>query len=223
MDKRFLAILAVITIAFGGFFIITKSSNDDGGSTASNASPTNNIFGKGEKGVTFTEYGDFQCPVCAAYYGPLKEAKQKYEKEIFFQYRHLPLTSIHPNAVAAARASEAAAKQGKFWEMHDKLFENQNIWKDSSGPLAIFKTYAQDIGLNMQQFESDFASQEINDAINADLQEFKKTGRQESTPSFFINGQPVENSELSNPETGRPDLESISKRIDTAIAEQNQQ
>lgn len=223
MDKRFLAILAVIVVALGGFFIITKSGSDNGENSNNNANPTSNIMGEGSTGVTLMEYGDFQCPVCAVYFAPIKQAVEKYNSQIFFQYRHLPLVSIHPNAFAAARASEAAAKQNKFWEMYDKLFQNQSSWASSSSPLSFFKTYAGDIGLNVEQFEADFASQEINDAINADVSEFDKTEQEKSTPSFFINGQPVSNSEFANPETGAPDVNAISARIDKAIAEQNQQ
>src|SRR3990167_1715888 len=224
MDKRFIAILAGIIIILGGIFVVTKNSGDNGnGGGNSNAQATSHISGEGQANVTFIEYGDFQCPVCQVYYGPLKEIKAKYAKDIFFQFRHLPLTSIHQNAFAADRAAEAASRQGKFWEMHDKLYENQSSWASSSNPLSVFKGYAQAIGLDVSKFEKDYASETVNDAINADVAAFEKTGRPQSSPSFFLNGKPIENTELTDPSTGSPSVDKISALIDKAIAESKQQ
>jgi len=223
MDKRFLVILAAITVGLAGVFVIAKQSGDDkngSGGSSSSAQPTNHKSGQGEAGVTFTEYGDFQCPVCAIYFEPVKQATAKYSKEVFFQFRNLPLVNIHQNAFAAARAAEAAGKQDKFWEMHDKLYENQTTWASSSNALNFFKTYAKAIGLDMAKFEKDYASAEINDAINADLAEFEKTGRDMATPTFFINGKYVANNDLSDPSTGIPSAELISAQLEKAIAEQ---
>jgi len=223
MDKRFLAILAGIVIILGGIFIFTKGSGDENGGGSGGAQPTSHISGEGQANVTLTEYGDYQCPVCAAYYAPLKEVAAKYNKEIFFQFRNLPLTSIHPNAFAAARAAEAAGMQNKYWEMHSKLYENQSAWAGSSSPLNLFKGYAQSIGLDPTKFEQDYASETVNDAINADLDAFSKTGRPQSTPSIFINDKAVENSEMVDATTGAPSIEKISALIDKAIAEQKNQ
>lgn len=222
MDKRFLAILAAVIIGLGGIFALTnKSDNSKSGSSGNSSSqPTSHISGQGQAGVTFMEYGDFQCSVCAIYYSPVKQAVEKYQKEIFFQFRNLPLVSIHQNAFAAARAAEAAGKQGKFWQMHDKLYENQSSWDKSSNALNFFKTYAKAIGLNQSQFEKDYASGAVNDAINADLDAFDKTGQNPATPTFFINGKYIANSELSDSSTGLPSVEKISVQIDKAIAQQ---
>ena len=218
MDKRFLAILAGIIIILVGIFIVTKSSSDNSNGGGNSAQATNHVKGQGQSGVTLLEYGDFQCPVCLIYYQPLEEVAAKYSQQIFFQFRNLPLTSIHQNAFAAARAAEAASLQGKFWEMHGQLYQNQSSWANSSNPLERFKAYAQAIGLDMAKFEKDYASEAVNDAINADLEAFEKTGRSQSTPSIFIDGQPVENSEMVDPATGAPSAEKISALIDKAIA-----
>jgi protein-disulfide isomerase len=224
MDKRFIAILAGIVIILGGIFIFTKSSNDNnGGGGGGSGQPTNHVRGEGQSGVTLLEYGDFQCPVCQIYFQPMEEVAAKYQQQIFFQFRHLPLTSIHQNAFAAARAAEAADKQGKFWEMYAQLYQNQGSWSNASNALERFKSYAQAIGLDVAKFEADYASEEINDAINADVDEFEKTGQPQSTPTFFIDGKVVENNELVDSATGSPSVEKISALIDKAIAEKSGQ
>lgn len=224
MDKRFIAILAGIVIILGGIFVFTKASSDNGGSSGnSSGQPTNHVKGEGQSGVTLLEYGDFQCPVCQIYFQPLEEVAAKYSKQIYFQFRHLPLTSIHQNAFAAARAAEAAGLQGKFWEMHAQLYQNQSAWANSSNALEKFKSYAKAIGLDMTKFERDYASETANDAINADLDAFKKTGEQQSTPTIFIDGKVVANSEMVDPATGSPSVEKISALIDKAIADKTQQ
>ena len=223
MDKRFIAILAGIIIILGGIFIFTKASSDNGGGGSSSSQPTNHVKGEGQSGVTLLEYGDFQCPVCQIYFQPLEEVAAKYSKQIFFQFRNLPLTSTHQNAFASARAAEAAGLQGKYWEMHAQLYQNQSSWSSSSSPLEKFKSYAQAIELDMAKFEKDYASEAVNDAINADLDEFKKTGQPQSTPTIFIDGQAIENSAMVDPATGAPSVEKISALIDKAIADKSGQ
>ena len=221
MDRRFLAILGVIAAIFIGIAVISQSGKDETGNGPSGAQPTSHITGEGKKQVTLLEYGDFQCPVCQAYYGPIKEVAEKYSADIYFQFRHLPLVSIHPNAFAAARAAEAAGMQGKFWEMHSMLYEptNWQSWTNSSNPRSLFDAYAKQLELDEEKFKQDFASNAANDAINADLAEFDKTGRPSATPSFFLNGRPLDNAELS--EGNVPSVDKISKLIEAEIAKQN--
>jgi protein-disulfide isomerase len=222
MDKRFLAILAGLVIIFGGIFVVSQNSNSSGSSGGSNSgTPTNHVEGKGTKKVTLVEYGDYQCPICGAYYQPLKDVYAKYSNDIYFQFRNLPLISIHQNAFAGARAAEAAGMQNKYWEMHDMLYENQNSWSTSNNPLSIFQSYAKSLGLNVEQFKADYSSGKVNDAINADLTAFKKTGKQQATPTFFLDGQYLDNSSLSDPKTGAPTLDKFSQVLDAAIAKKN--
>jgi protein-disulfide isomerase len=224
MDKRFLGILAAIVIIFIAIFAITQNSNSgSSGSNNSTAKATNHVQGQGKAGVTFVEYGDFECPICEAYYQPLKQAVSQYEDQIHFQFRNLPLTSIHQNAFAAARAAEAAGMQGKFWQMHDKLYENQNSWVSSSSPLDVFSQYAQAIGLNVSQFKTDYASNQANDAINADLAAFKKTGQEQATPTFFLDGNYVANSEFTDPQTGAPTADKIAAVLKAEIDKKTSQ
>ena len=184
-------------------------------------SPQDHAQGRADAPLTLLEYGDYQCPICGIYYQPLKEVSEKYSKEIKFQFRNLPLTSIHPNAFAASRAAEAAGLQGKYWEMHDRLYETQNSWSSSSSPVSIFEGYAKSLGLNMAQFKLDYPSSKVNSLINADMDAFAETKQEQATPSLFINGKHIDNNSLSDPSTGRPSAEKISKLIEDEIAKQS--
>jgi protein-disulfide isomerase len=221
MDRRFLTILAILVIIFGGIFVASQnsSSKSSGGKSSSNGQPTNHVEGQNAKNVTFVEYGDYQCPICGAYYQPVKDAlTPDILQNIHFQFRNLPLSSIHQNAYAGARAAEAAGLQNKYWEMHDKLYENQQAWSSSNDPITIFTGYAKDIGLSTSQFKTDYLSDKVNNAINADLAEFKKTGKEQATPTFFLNGKYVANSEFSDPSTGAPSAEKLKQIINNEIA-----
>jgi protein-disulfide isomerase len=229
MDKRFLSILAVLVIIFGGIFVVSQNSSNGTtkNNTSSGSQATNHVQGENAKNVTFLEYGDYECPICGAYYQPLKQAMTPdLLKNIHFQFRNLPLTSIHPNAFAGARAAEAAGLQGKYFEMHDKLYDNQDPsgkagWVASSDVLnKYFVTFAQQLGLKVDQFKKDYSSGAVNDAVNADMNEFTKTKQQQATPTFFINGKYVANSEFSDPSTGAPSAEKITQVINDAIAKQ---
>jgi protein-disulfide isomerase len=222
MDKRFLSILAVLLIIFGGiFFVSQNSSNGSSGGKSSGSQPTNHVEGQNAKNITLVEYGDYQCPICGAYYQPVKDAlTPEVLQNIHFQFRNLPLTSIHQNARAAARAAEAAGLQGKYWEMHDKLYENQNSWSESTSPINIFQNYAKDLGLNVTQFQADYSSSKVNDAINADMGEFVKTKQSQATPTFFLNGKYIENAQFTDPGTGAPSAAKITQVINDAIAKQ---
>lgn len=213
MDKRFAMILAAIVVVLGGVFWFTKdkSTTKTTGST-STAALSNHVIGANAKKVNLTEYGDFQCPACGAYHPVIKQVIEKYKNDIAFQFRNFPLTSLHQNARAASRAAEAADKQGKYWEMHDVLYEQQKSWETSNNASAVFEGYAAQLGLNVDTYKKDYASNEVNDVINADYNEGQKlniTG----TPTFFLQGKKIE-------DTPR-DLDGFSKLIDQAIKDAN--
>src|SRR3954465_14281877 len=115
MDKRFLGILAVLVIVFGGIFVVSQKSSDSSNGTKSGSNkgqPTNHVIGDNAKNITFVEYGDYECPICGAYYQPIKQAlTDGVLKNIHFQFRNLPRSSIPQNAFAGARAAEAAGLQ----------------------------------------------------------------------------------------------------------------
>ncbi|MDR2919631.1 MAG: DsbA family protein [Tannerella sp.] len=133
--------------------------------------------------LVLMEYADFQCPYCRQAYRTLKEVKKQLGNDLKFIFRNFPLQELHAYAVHAAIAAEAAGAQGKFWEMHDMLFENQKRLEDSS----LFE-YAKQIGLDMQQFENDFENQIYFQKVESDYDTGIRHGV-EGTPTFFINGE----------------------------------
>ena len=194
MSKNFIITLAVVILGLFGIFFIT-SKKDTKNSTPLNSSSaqlSNHTIGENKKNVVLVEYGDYQCPACGAYYPLIKQVVESYKTDIQFQFRNFPLQQIHKNARAAARAAEAASKQNKFWEMHDLLYEQQSSWEQSSAVNTIFEQYAKQIGLNVEQYKTDFASNEVNDIINADFNEGTRLGV-ESTPTFFLQGKKLDN------------------------------
>jgi len=217
MDKRFLTIIGVIIVVFAGIVVYNNHKNNNN-SNDSNLQPTNHVEGDLSSKVTLVEYGDYECPVCESYFTTVQQVQEKYNTQIKFQFRNLPLTSIHPNAFAGARAAEAADLQGKFWQMHDMLYtaENWQEWSTSSNPEPYFWTYAQELGLNVTKFKSDFASAEVNNRVQADLSAFAKTGQEEATPTFFLNGKYVPNSELVD-SSDTPSITAFSNVIDAAL------
>lgn len=208
MDKRFTLILLGLFVAFGGIFWFSKQGNNTDGPASSNSvQATKHTVGAGKKGVTLVEYGDLECPACGQYFPILQEVKKKYGDDITFQYRHFPLPS-HPQARIAHRAAEAAGKQGKFFEMHDMMYQRQQEWSGNNSAAKIFEGYATEIGLDVEKFKTDAASVEINAIINADVAEGQKIGAA-STPTFVINDKLVER----NPRS----LDEFVKLIDDAI------
>lgn len=203
--KKAIIIILLAVVVIGGGSLLKK---DDKQTTVA---PTNHTFGEGKSGVVLKEYADFQCPGCAGFYPIIKQIKEKYKDQITFQFVNFPLSQIHQNAQAAHRAAEAASNQGKFWEMHDLLFENQNTWKDSINTTRDFEAYASQLSLDTTKFKFDFASSATNSTIQADIgtgQDLKVTG----TPTFFLDGKKLEDSDAIY------SLEKFSVFIDAAIA-----
>ena len=213
MSKRFLAILAVIIIAFVGISYTTKSdTNSSTNNNTDKGQATSHIIGSGKKNITLIEYGDYQCPACAQYHPIVKAVVEKYKDDIFFQFRNYPLITIHPNALAGSRAAEAAGKQNKYWEMHDLLYEQQKSWSSANNAKTFFEESAKQLGLDIAKFNVDYASDETNNFINADI----KAGRAisaDSTPTLVLDGKKIE----ENPR----DQAGFYKLIDDAIAAKN--
>lgn len=218
MDKRFWAVLGVIAVFVVG--AIWVSNNNKANAPSSSSAPTHHVEGKGTTGVTLVEYGDYECPICGDYYQTVKQVAAQFNDQIYFQFSNLPLTSIHPNAFAGARAAEAAGLMGKFWQMHDLLYENQNSWAQSSNPQPYFDSYAQQLGLNVNTFKQKMASEQVNSLINADLGAFAKTKQQDATPTFFLDGKYVSNTELVD--SNGPSVQKFAQVINAEIASKNQ-
>ena len=191
MSKSFWGVVIAVVIVLVGIFALTGHKSNGSNSSSSTGTLTQHIEGQGKDGITLVEYGDYECPFCGQYYPVVKQVQQEYNQQIFFQFRNFPLVSIHQNAFAGARAAEAAGLQNKFWQMHDALYETQNNWVNLGDPTNYFNSLAQQLGLNVNQFKTDYASTKVNDLINADMAEGNKlniTG----TPTFFLDGKQVQ-------------------------------
>ena len=145
----------------------------------------------GDGRVALIEYSDFECPACGQYQPIIKQLQEMFPDDLQIVYRHYPLTQIHKYADQAARVAEAAGMQGKFWEMHDKLFENQENWSSLSDPTMEFEQYAEEIGLNIEQFKSDINSDFAKGHVSRDRTSGNKLGLR-GTPTFFLQGRQIQ-------------------------------
>jgi Na+:H+ antiporter, NhaA family len=132
--------------------------------------------------VTLVEYGDFQCPYCGEAYPVVKQLLERFGDRLRFVFRHMPLADLHPRAPAAALAAEAAGAQGRFWEMHDRLFEHQLELGDDD-----LRGHAEAIDLDVERFQSDLADAALAARVEVDFQSGARSGVP-STPRFFVNG-----------------------------------
>jgi protein-disulfide isomerase len=151
------------------------------------ASPAHFKGGQAAK-VVIEEFADYQCPTCAQLHPTVQQIQAAYGDRIKIIFRNFPLTQIHPKAYDAAVASEAAGLQGKFWEMQNQLFTNQQFWTTASDHRKTFEEYAQKIGLDVEKFRNDMAGMMAKDRVDKDLQRAKAINVG-STPSFYINGK----------------------------------
>jgi len=151
-----------------------------------------NVGGNASSTVVIIEYSDFECPACRTYYFMMKQLVAEFGNRVAFVYRYFPLTNIHINAELAARAAQAAGKQGKFWEMHDLLFEKQNEWTKAADIKTLFESYTTLLGISIEQFKVGFESKEVKDFVRAQKTHAIKSGLQ-GTPTFFVNGKQIQN------------------------------
>lgn len=161
--------------------------------------------------VVLEEFGDFQCPPCAQLHPELKKMEKEYEGKLRFVFREFPLSQMHKYAYDAARAAEAAGIQGKFWDMHDLLYEKQLEWSLAPDPRAQIIEYAASLGLDAKQFELDLTGELTSLRVSLDIQRGQSLNVK-ATPSLLVNGRL-----LSGPETMDP--ASIRHAIDVAIQE----
>lgn len=204
--KRYLPFIIIAVVLLGGiaaFFALSrKGSGGDANTTltatrpATSGSPASastqapgltrpNV--KVSSPVILEEYGDYQCPPCGALFPELKKLEAEYGQQLQIVFRHFPLTKIHRNALAAAYAAEAARLQNKFQEMHDRLYRNQNAWKDLDDATAVFVSYAREMGLNINRFQSDMNGSIVAQAVENDMRRGQSAGVT-GTPTVFIDG-----------------------------------
>lgn len=190
-----------VVIAAGILLLLILSSGNSGTNVSSidakavqkgnsqDGNIADHVFGKVGSKVTLIEYGDFQCPPCGNIYPVVKSISNQYKDQLQYIFRNFPIPDLHPNAKAAAASAEAAGLQGKYWEMHDKIYETQNDWSNlsASDRTKFFDNLAKGLGLNMKKFDADMSTAAITSKINYDLDLGRKLSV-EATPTFFLNG-----------------------------------
>lgn len=186
MKQIIITVLVIAAIITGA--VVLSNQKSDNNDPSQSAQKSDNVYGNPEGVVTLTEYGDFQCPACGQFYPILKQVKEQFKDNLRFEFKHFPLSQIHPNAIAAHRAAESAAKQGKFWEMHDMLYEGQAQWSSITNPGPVFEQYAAQISLDIEKYQADVAASDTIAIINADVAEGKEKGAA-GTPTFLIDGE----------------------------------
>jgi protein-disulfide isomerase len=147
-------------------------------------------LGEARAPVTLEEFGDFQCPPCGALHPVLKTMEHEFGPALRIIFREFPLVPTHQYALAAARAAEAAGLQGKFWQMHDLIYENQKSWSNAFDVRPIFEAYATQIGLDLAKFKSDLSSEKVAQRILLDGNRGRSMGVQ-GTPTVFMNGREI--------------------------------
>lgn len=187
-------ILLVVVAAMVGLFIVfNKPTPEPVGDKSKVIRDTSPKTGSGS--IQLVEFGDYQCPACGKAFPDTKQIMKDFEGKVTLYFRHFPLTQ-HPLALAASEAAEAAGEQGKYWEMHDKLYENQSQWGDlnkntsEADAITIWAGYAKDLGLDVDKFKAAIADHKFDEKIRQDMADgtsLEVTG----TPTFLVNGKRV--------------------------------
>jgi protein-disulfide isomerase len=211
--KLLIGIVILGVVAFLGYKLwksIQTPQNETGESNILSVRSDDWVKGSPDAKVTIIEYADFECPACAIYSTEiLKKLADEYKDNLRIVYRHFPLPQ-HKKAVDAAKTAESAGKQGKFWEMHDLLYEKQEGWSTSANLKEIFSEYANNLGLDSAKYKDDLGSDPVSQKIKKDEADGYKL-KIDSTPTFYVNGKIVS---VNN---GYDDLKSA---IEEALANQ---
>lgn len=220
---------SIVVLVLGGLVVYSRLNSPSANVNAvdnnsiiaasdQNGQIADHTFGKTDSKVVLVEYGDFQCTSCGGAHPQIKEITEEYKDRILFIFRNFPLTTIHPNARAAAAAVEVAGLEGKYWEMHNLIFETQSEWSSLTGTTRTekFAEYAASLGLNKETFIEKLASKDINQKISFD-QALGKKVKVEATPTFFLNGDKL--SEEVSSRTVRGESAPLKALLDAKLAE----
>jgi protein-disulfide isomerase len=192
--KPVIVIILAVAVAAGAAVYLSRQP--DAPSTTTTGAVSVDLKGGGrfrgpeDAQVTLVEFGDYQCPSCAAYHPFVKEILNRYPKQVRLEFHHFPLITIHPNAMAAHKAVEAAGEQGHYWEMHDALFDHQTQWATRPDPKPAFAAIANGIGINGTILLQAMENPQIQERILKDVERGDRAGVQ-FVPTFYINGQQV--------------------------------
>lgn len=185
-----IAVGSALFLAFFAYIIFSIKQSKNKPFVISN---TGWVRGNPNAKTTLVEFSDFQCPACQRYEPLVEQVLKDFNGQMKLIYKHFPLTSVHKNAMLAAQASEAAGNQGKFWEMHDLLFEKHDEWAelDNSGAKEKFILYAESLKLDMERFKADLDKKETADKVTQSQNEGINNGVN-ATPTFFLNNNKIE-------------------------------
>lgn len=197
--KWIIFILACLGIL--GLVVFWNKNNDttnftgDANTVITEGPISDHTLGSSQNKVVLIEYADYQCPGCGDVYGMVNEVVNEYKDQVTYIFRNLPLSNMHPNALAAATAAEAAGLQGKYYEYHDLLYGNQSEWSEASVSKrsSIFEDYAKQLGLDIDRFKSDLSNKDVVAKINRDRSTASKLGIAK-TPTMILNGKQLDDS-----------------------------
>lgn len=186
-DAKFISVIIVITIAiFGALIILSMRKKASPVDSTRLVREDSQQIGSSGAPVTLIEFADLECEACRVAHPTVKKILEEYQGKIHFVFRNFPL---HKNSVLAAKAAEAAGEQGKFWEMHDLLFQKQQEWGEKQTPQTeLFMSYADELKLDKERFSTSLNSAAYTDKINRDKDDGIASGVQ-GTPTFFLNGR----------------------------------
>lgn len=210
--KIAIAVGLLALVAFGGVFAYQTLAKDEPAAAAVRdavvRADSHRLSTADDGKVTLVEFLDFECESCGAAYPFVEQLREKYEGRVTFVARYFPVPS-HRNAENAAHAVESAARQGKFEEMYQRMFETQSEWGEQQDSRAsLFRTFAEDLGLDMEQYDKDVKSSSVAQRVQKDLDDGKAVGVT-GTPTFFLNGEKL----------AATSAEEFTAAIDKALAE----
>ena len=198
-EGKFSVALLALIIGLLGYYFIAGVNDTSNNPVTIEINPTDHVRGAVNGKVTLVEFGDFECPACGAYDPIVRQLVKQNEKDLKVVFKNFPLTQIHKNALISAKAAEAAGLQGKYWEMHDMIYDHQIEWGESMGAKDIFVKYAKSLGLDTNKFEASLINKSVEDNIFNEYKEGVKL-KVEGTPTFFLNGKKLESKDISSPE-----------------------
>lgn len=215
-SKAATALGALVALAVVAMLFIVQSRGDDEPETVAAGSPEQSLLVRedsrllgeeGSSGVTVVEFLDFECEACRAAYPAVEQLREEYAGEVTFVARYFPLPG-HFNAERAARAVESAARQGQFEAMYQRMYETQASWGEAQVPHDdLFRSFAEEIGLDMEQYDADYSSEEVAARVQRDVEDGLALGVQ-GTPTFYVDGEPLQ------PRT----YEDFTSAVDAALA-----
>lgn len=208
MTKQIIILVLIVAAVVGFGVILFKTGNSQPVvSPGTLVRSSSNMTGNQNAKVTLVEFGDYQCPFCAKLNPIITQLLDNYKgnSDFNFVFRNFPLQQ-HQFAQMAAESAEAAGAQGKFWEMQDKIYKNQNEWAGSAQPLDLFASFAQSLGLDVNRFKQEVQNNQYKNKINEDTVDGNTLGVN-STPTLYLNGK----------KTNSMDYVSLKNEIDNAL------